>query len=208
MSRSIVTFVAATLLGVSTAYSQEIGAGAGRMEIAAFPGGGIVFTESGKGAEPDFTNYALGGSFTLNVNRWIGFEGEVGGSFGVRQNLTFNREVLTDQKTPNTWNYMGNVVYNPVGNDRTLVPYATGGLGGLTMSDSNASDVANLGVTRNETYLTGNAGGGLKWFATRHAGLRLDYRLFMINNKDTAPLFFGREDRYAHRVYGGLLLTY
>ncbi len=71
------------------------------------------------------------------------------------------------------------------------------------------SDVANLGVTTTETYFTGNAGGGLKWFAARHWGLRADYRLFIIRNKDAAPLFFGQEDlRYGHRVYGGVVLTY
>jgi hypothetical protein len=48
-----------------------------------------------------------------------------------------------------------------------------------------------LGVTNYETYLTGNVGGGLKWFSTRHFGLRGDYRLFMVKNKDTAPRFFG-----------------
>ena len=60
-----------------SAYAQErVVGGAGRIEIGAFPGGGMFFTKTSNGNEPEFGNYALGGSFTLNVNRWIGFEGK------------------------------------------------------------------------------------------------------------------------------------
>jgi hypothetical protein len=48
----------------------------------------------------------------------------------------------------------------------------------------------------------------LKWFASRHWGVRADYRLFRVKQKDTAPAFFGQENRYGHRVYGGVVLTY
>jgi hypothetical protein len=30
----------------------------------------------------------------------------------------------------------------------------------------------------------------------------------MVKSKDTAPVFFGQENRFGHRVYGGLLFTY
>lgn len=200
--------VAVAFLSGATVFAQEAGTGAGRIEVAAFPGGGILFTETTKSAEPNFTNYTLGGSFTLNANRWVGFEGEAGGSLGLKQTLTFNGTELVKQKTPNMLNYMGNVLFNPIGNDRALVPYGTAGLGGLTMFNGKSPDTGNLGVTKNDTYLTGNIGGGLKWFATRHVGLRADYRLLMVKNKDTAPAFFGTDNRFGHRVYGGLLLTY
>jgi hypothetical protein len=200
--------LAAVLLTAGTAFAQEVGVGAGRMEVSAFPGGGIRFTESAKGVEPDFTNYAFGGSFTFNLNKWIGFEAEGGGTLGLRQTMVFNNAELAEQKTPDTWLYMGNVLLNPLGNDRRLVPYGTGGVGGLTLLNHDAEEIASLGVMKNETYLMGNVGGGLKWFATRHVGLRADYRFFMLKNKDTAPTFFGQENRYGHRVYGGLLFTY
>lgn len=208
MLRKLLVLSVVALFGGGIVWAQEAGNGAGRIEIGAFPGGGILFTEAGNGAELNFTNYALGGSFTLNFNKWVGVEGEGGGSIGLRQKMTFNNEQLTDQKTPNTWLYMGNVVINPIGYNRLLVPYGTAGMGGLTMCDCNSTDVANLGITKNEMYLMSNVGGGLKWFATRNVGLRADYRLFVVKNKDTAPGFFGKENRYGHRVYGGLLLTY
>ena len=65
-----------------------------------------------------------------------------------------------------------------------------------------------LGITAYETYLTGNAGGGLKWFSTKHFGVRGDYRFFAVKNKDSAPWFFGNENRYGHRVQAGLIFTY
>jgi hypothetical protein len=72
----------------------------------------------------------------------------------------------------------------------------------------NTTDVETLGVIKNETYLMTNVGGGLKWFAARHWGLRGDYRLLMIRSKETAPAFFGQELRLAHRFYGAVLITY
>jgi hypothetical protein len=109
-------------------------------------------------------------------------------------------------ETPGMWMYSGNLVVNPHGNDRALVPYATAGIGGLTMCP--CGDVEALGISAYETYLTGNAGLGLKWFSTQHFGVRGDYRFFAVKNKETAPWFFGNENRYGHRVQAGLIFTY
>jgi outer membrane protein with beta-barrel domain len=206
MLRRVLMVLAAAAFGVGTAYAQEGGAGAGRVEIGAFPGGGMFFTQSTQGNEPDFGNYALGGSVAVNVNRWIGIEGEGGGSVGVHQSFNVAGNTFTETRTPSTYSYNGNVVFHPAGSNRAIVPYATAGLGGLTMSPY--SGVENLGFTNYETFLAGNFGGGLKWFSTRHFGVRGDYRFFMVKGKDTAPVFFGNENRYGHRVQGGLVFTY
>ena len=97
MPRTLLTFVVATLLGLGSALAQEGGAGAGRIEIGAFPGGGMFFTSSTKTGQPDFGNYALGASFTFNMNRWVGVEGELGGGLGIHQTLTFNEATLPNQ---------------------------------------------------------------------------------------------------------------
>ena len=48
------------------------------------------------------------------------------------------------------------------------MPYATGGVGGLTMFERPA-----VGVFNDETFLTGNVGGGIKWYAPNNRwGLR------------------------------------
>jgi len=207
MARKVLAALAVVLFAAAGAYAQERGAGAGRVEIGAFPGGGMFFTKTSNANEPEFGNYALGGSFTVNANRWVGFEGEGGGTVGVRQAFNFAETAYTNQRSPSTWMYHGNVVVNPGGSDRALVPYATAGLGGLTLCP--CGDAKNtLGVTTYKTYLTGNMGGGLKWFATPHVGFRGDYRLFVVRNNSTAPLFFGSETRYGHRVQGGLVFTY
>jgi hypothetical protein len=206
MARKLLAALAVVVFAAASAFGQERGVGAGRVEIGAFPGGGMFFTKTSNGNEPGFGNYTLGGSFTLNVNRYLGFEGEGGGTLGVRQSFTFGDTAYTNQRSPSTWMYHGNVVVNPNGNDRPLVPYLTGGLGGITLSPHREASL--LGIENYKTFLTGNLGGGVKWFAAPHLGFRGDYRLFVLKSNDTAPLFFGNETRYGHRVQGGLVVTY
>jgi hypothetical protein len=206
MSRKLFAALAVVMLTAASAFAQEHGIGAGRYEIGAFPGGGMFFAKTSNGNEPAFGNYALGGSFALNANRFVGIEAEGGGTLGVRQSFTFADTEYTDQRSPSTFLYQGNVVVSPMGSDRTWVPYATGGLGGLTLSRHRGAP--DLGITAYKSYLTGNMGGGLKWFGTNHIGLRADYRFFIVGNNDSAPLFFGNETRYGHRVQGGLIFTY
>ena len=81
------------------------------------------------------------------------------------------------------------------------MPYVTGGVGGLTLFERRA-----LVVDDAETFLTGNVGGGVNWYAGRW-GLRGDYRFIAVQSKDDAPAFFGQETRYGHRVYGGVLVN-
>jgi hypothetical protein len=85
----------------------------------------------------------------------------------------------------------------------SFVPYATGGVGGLTMFQH-----ASLGINNTDTFLTGNVGGGLKWYAPNGQwGLRGDYRFMATQSNDTAPAFFGQDTRYGHRVYVGVIIN-
>jgi len=186
-------------LAGSVASAQESGAGAGRAEVSAFPGGGILFTESSKGS--DFTNYALGGSLTYNFNRFIGVEVEGGGTFGIDQTLDL-RSGQQSAKPPNTLAYSGNAIVYPTGNNHAFAPYATGGIGGLTLFDRRS-----LGVNDTTTFLTGDVGGGVKYYLNDRWGLRGDDRFFAVRSKDDAPSFFGQDTRYGHRVYGGIVLN-
>ena len=113
MTRTILALFATLALSVSSGFAQDGAVGAGRFEIGAFPGGAMFFTESGNGNEPEFGNYALGGSVTYNLNRWIGMEGEGGGTLGVRQNFTSAATAFSDYRTPGMWMYSGNLVVNP-----------------------------------------------------------------------------------------------
>src|SRR5262245_54800911 len=186
MLRRIVIVVAAACLTSAVAGAQETAtpAGAGPVEIAAVPGGGMFFMKSTTGTEPDFSNYTMGTSVIGNINRWIGIEGDLSWALGMRQGLTFNQTALTDQKTPTMMSYTGGVLYSPWGSDRRIAPYGAAALGGMTMF--NASSVENLGVTSNENYLVTNFGGGVKWFPIPHWGARADYRYYMIHNNADA----------------------
>jgi hypothetical protein len=188
-----------SVVGTGRAFAQEGPAGAGIVEITLIPGGGVVFTENTDAAAPSFGNYQLGGSVTYNLNRIVGIEGEIGTSLGVSQSLDFG---YTDSvRTPDMLTYTGNVVVSvPTG--RSVVPYATAGAGGLSLFSREE-----FGVNDTETLFTANVGGGVKWYAGRW-GLRGDYRFIAIPSSDNVSAFgFGTEARYAHRVYGAVVLN-
>jgi hypothetical protein len=197
-------FIAALLVvagaaGTNHAYAQESVPGPGVVEVSIIPGGGLFFTEDTDTQEPSFGNYDLGGALTVNVNRYVGIEGEVYGSIGVSQDLQVGG-FESNLKTPNLLNYSGNVVVSAP-NRSSVVPYVTGGIGGLSMFEK-----ASLGIDQTETFLTANVGGGVKWYAGRW-GLRGDYRFIGVQSKDDAPAFFGQETRYGHRVYGAVIVN-
>ena len=200
MTRFIaVLLVVVGVIGASQAYAQEAGPGPGLVEVSIIPGGGLFFTEDTDTQEPSFGNYDLGGALTVNINRYIGIEGEVAGAVGISQDLQLGA-FSSDVKTPNLLNYSGNVVFS-VPTQSSVVPYLTGGVGGLSLFEKSS-----LGINRTETFLTGNLGGGVKWYAGRW-GLRGDYRFIGVQSKDDAPEFFGQETRYGHRVYGAVIVN-
>jgi hypothetical protein len=195
-----VLLVIAGLVGATPAYAQDSVPGPGSVVVTVIPGGGTYFTEGKDTKGPSFGNYELGAGVEVNFNRYVGVEGEVSGALGVSQDLQFGG-ITSNTKTPNLLNYSGNLVVSAPTHS-SVVPYVTGGIGGLSMFDK-----TNLGINDTETFLTGNVGGGVKWFSNRRWGLRGDYRFVAVRSKDDAPAFFGQETRYGHRVYGGVLLN-
>ncbi len=106
--------------------------------------------------------------------------------------------MTSNLKTPNLLNYNGNVVVS-LPTRHSLTPYATGGVGGLTVFDTAA-----LGISKTDTFFTGNVGAGVKWFhSSGRWGVRADYRFIAVRSKDDASSFFGQDTRYGNRVYGG-----
>jgi hypothetical protein len=200
MNRKVGALLGAFVLtGATQAFAQEAAPGPGTVEITVIPAGGTFFTS--KGISPDFGNYTYGGALTFNVNPIVGLEAEVGGTAGISQDLDLAGGV-SKAKTPNTLTYTGNVVVSAP-THRSVVPFVTGGVGGLTMFKR-----AELGIDAQETFLTGNVGGGLKWYAPNGRwGLRGDYRFIAVQSKDDAPAFFGQETRYGHRVYVGVVVN-
>ena len=200
MSRWFAVLALISLVGVDRAQAQtpEQAPGPGTLEVTIIPGGATFFTEASDSNSPSFGNYDLGGSATVNFNRYVGIEGEVSGLLGVSQSLDFVNGAV-DVKTPHFLNYSGNVIVSA--GRGSVVPYATAGLGGLSLFER-----AEVGVNDTNTFLTSNVGGGVKWYAGRW-GLRGDYRFIAVQSKDDAPVFFGQETRYGHRIYGGVIVN-
>jgi hypothetical protein len=196
---AVLLVAAAGIVGSNRAYAQETASGAGRVEVSIIPAGGVFFTERTETSEPSFGNYDLGGAVAVNFNRYVGVEGEVSGALGISQDLRFGGQT-SSLKTPDILNYSGNLVVSAA-NRSSVVPYVTGGVGGLSLFEK-----AGLGINDTETFLTGNVGAGVKWYAGRW-GLRGDYRFIGVQSKDDAPSFFGRDTRYGHRVYGAVVLN-
>jgi hypothetical protein len=203
MNRTIAFALTALLIvGAAPVFAQDQDAPAQppTLEVTIIPGGATFFTA--KGAGPEFTNYTYGGAITYNITPFVGVEGEVGGSAGVSQNLGLTSGIVGNTKTPNTLNYNGNLVVSAA-TGHSVVPFLTGGVGGLTMFQRPV-----LGVDSTRTFLTGNLGGGVKWYAPNGRwGLRADYRFLAVRANDQAPAFFGRDTRYGHRIYGAVVIN-
>jgi hypothetical protein len=211
MTRWIAVLLAAVaLIGTSPAYAQDAVPGPGAVVVTIIPGGATFFTEATDPQGASFGNYDLGAGVEVHLNRYVGVEAEVTGALGVAQDLRVSGETL-NLKPPSFLNYSGNLVLSAA-NRSSVVPYVSGGIGGLSVFDK-----ADLGINETETFLTGNVGGGVKWFNGRW-GLRGDYRFIAVRSNDDAgaaqppgrvrtPSFFGQETRYGHRVYAGLLIN-
>ena len=185
------------LVGAGAAQAQE--AGPGTVEVTFIPAGVGYFTA--KGDSPSFGNYGFGTAGTYNVNRFIGIEGELVAMISTTSGLQFG-DLSSNIKAPNVLGYNANVVYTPW-KKSSFYPYAAGGIGGLTMFERPL-----VGVNKDQTFLVGNVGGGVKWYAKNSRwGLRGDYRFVANRSKDDAPAFFGNDTRYVHRIYAGVIIN-
>ena len=186
------------MIGAGGAVAQEA-TGPGFVEVTYMPVGAAFFTS--KGDAPSFGNYGFGTAATFNINHYVGIEAELGSMIATSSDLQFG-DLDANTKAPNMLSYTGNAVVS-LWSGHSVVPYATGGIGGLTMFER-----PGVGVFNDETFLTGNVGGGVKWYAPNNRwGLRGDYRFVANKSKDDAPAFFGRDTRYAHRVYGAVIIN-
>src|SRR5258708_29489742 len=197
--RMSVLITAAAIIGGGCAYAQDTAPGPGVVEATVIPGGLGFFTS--KNGAPSFGNYGLGAAVTYNLNRVIGIEGEFGAMLATTSDLQFG-DLDHHTKAPNFMNYNVNAVVSLVTHG-VVRPYVAGGVGGLTMFER-----VGLGVTDDKTFLLGNVGGGVKWYAPNSRwGLRGDYRFIASKSNNDAPSFFGRATRYGHRVYAGVIIN-
>ena len=197
--RVSVLITAAAIVGCGHVYAQETSAGPGVVEVTVIPGGVGYF--SSKNGAPSFGNYGFGTAVIYNINSVIGVEGEFGAMIATTSDLQFG-DLNHHTKAPNFLNYNVNAIVTAATFGPARV-YGAGGIGGLTMFER-----AGLGVTGDTTFLAGNVGGGVKWYAPNSRwGLRGDYRFMATRSNNDAPSFFGRDSRYGHRLYAGVIIN-
>ena len=198
----------------SVASAQEPATGAGKVEIGGFPMGGTFFVGGDDDKEVNFNVYSAGANLTYYVTERAAIEGELGVSFGLAQDVLFNKTEVLHVQMPNVWSYFGNVVWFPGGATGRSVPfYLTAGAGAVSLQSRQPTrpfgyDVDTVGF---QTFLAENIGGGVKIFraAAPGWGFRADYRYLIVNANGDAPAFFAKaKSRRGHRVNFGVLFTW
>ena len=161
MSRVVAIISVAAILAAVPAFAQEAAPGPGTVEVTLIPGGATFFTSKDDGARVrELHVRRRGGAQLQSVTQ---SEGEAGGTVGIARDLTF-RGSTGSLKTPNTLTYNGNVVLD-VATGRSVVPFVTGGVGGLTMFER-----TELSINDTQTLLTGSAGSGVKSYTPTAVG--------------------------------------
>ena len=108
--RIAILAVVVAMAGATHAFAQEAGTGSRHRRSQHHSRRRHVLHRREDTQGPSFGNYDLGGSVTVNFNRYVGVEGEVSGALGVTQTLDFNGTSLNDVKTPHMLNYSGNLI--------------------------------------------------------------------------------------------------
>jgi hypothetical protein len=187
-----------SIVAASRAEAQDASPRAGRFAATVIPGSWTQFSTTTT-SQPSFGSYDLGGALSYNLGRLIAIEGEIGSSLAITQSPG-EAALLSEEITPSMFSYAGNVVINS--SSHSIVPYVTGGIGGLTLSQRDVD------IQKMDTLLTGNVGGGVKWFAPDGRwGIRGDYRVQIVRSNGGASAFFGQDTRCGQRVYGGVIIT-
>ena len=204
--RKALLVVVALLAGCAVASAQDIGAGAGVIELGGWPGGGQFLVGGDDQLEVNFNTWTYGGGASFYLSPQMAVEVELGYGLGLAQGVNYKGKEVFHVQVPNTLTTSGNVVFFPGGAERQLAGYVTGGVGLFSLISRNSTK--QFGITAAEHHMSGNVGGGVKIFRSgdaRNWGFRVDYRLQFVASKDDAAAFFAKsESRMGHRVYIGM----
>jgi outer membrane protein with beta-barrel domain len=201
VSRTLLALLLGSIV-FSAAPSFAQNTGPGKLELTLVPGGWVSFAEPDTQPEPAFSQFLVGGTFTVNWSM-VGIEAELFFAPGRSQDLEFG-SVSRSQTTPKVVLDSVNLVVPLRGNNRPAVPYVSAGIGEVTIMRT----ADNVEQPDTETFTTGNFGGGVKWYGAGRWGFRGDYRFTLVRSKENSPgSFFGNERRKSHRFYGALLVN-
>jgi outer membrane protein with beta-barrel domain len=124
----------------------------------------------------------------------FGLKTKTGTPIGGRVSYNFTPHHAVEFSVANPFSVSANYVYHFSSFRGKWVPYLTAGIGGarreIALRDNNQpaqlnSNLMETGPDRSQTALTGNFGGGLKFFFTQRFALRFDVRDQVGNYKGT-----------------------
>jgi len=201
VARFVSTFMVVWVVFASEpVFAQDVGAGKTDLSIVA--GGWISFAAPDRSPEPSFGEYVIGGNVSFAPLPWMGVEAELLAGLRRSQQLKFGSTRTVTTKAPPVFMDAVNLVIPFLGDQRSVVPFVTAGIGETTINR-----LRDVGQADTETFFTGNVGGGVKVYSSGRWAYRVDYRYFLIRSEDQAPgTFFGREERKAQRITGSLIL--
>ncbi len=171
----------------------------------ALAGFGVLIFPSNSTASHQPHGYLFDAAAAWNIQKHVGVEFDF--AWALQRKETTSISGVTPATTiasPNMLFYTGNVVFNPLGHKRRLVPYAEVGAGATSVLAAEPD----FGIPANSTHFTTSVGGGLRWFILRGFGFRGDYRFMPISGVPDSALAGVVAIRHVQRVYGAFLITF
>ena len=134
---------------VAVARAQDAATtGAGKVEIGLYPIGATFLVGGDDNKEVNFNVYTAGANLTYYVNRRVAVEGELTISFGLAQDVFFNKAEVLHVQMPNVWSYSGNVVFFPGGAAGQAACRSTSPAASARLPCIHARRLASLDTTR------------------------------------------------------------
>jgi len=184
----------------ATTQSSNIGPSVSHWTASGFVGSGFGTQGDALGIDENAGALAFGGQFAY---LWHGF---LGPEFIADWAPTFDVTSPFVDNNPRLATYMANLMGAfPLGSEGQVVPYASGGFGGIGIRADVIDLAAADGVSSNsEMRLGTNLGGGVMAFASRRIGFRGDVRYYAASTDDTLNQGISPQGEIVQRLISGL----
>ncbi|HXD20317.1 MAG TPA: outer membrane beta-barrel protein [Vicinamibacterales bacterium] len=184
----------------ATTQSTNIGPSISHWTASGFIGSGFGTQGDALGIDENAGGVAFGGQLAY---LWHGF---VGPEFIADWAPTFDVTSPFVDNNPRLASYMANLIGAfPLGSEGQVVPYASGGFGGIGMRADVIDLTAPDRVSGNsEMRLGTNLGAGIMAFASRRVGFRGDIRHYSASTDDTLNDGISVQGQIVQRLISGL----
>ena len=183
----------------ATTQSGNIGPSVSHWTASGFVGSNFGTGSDSVAVDQNTSGVAFGGQLAY---LWHGY---VGPEFLADWAPNLDVTTLVVDNNPRVGSYMANAIGAfPLGADGQVVPYASGGFGGITMR-AQVLDLADGTFTGNsEMRLGTNLGGGVMAFASRRIGFRGDVRYYHASTDNNINQGISPQGEVVQRLISGL----